>query len=129
MSSYCATKFAVRAVSEALGAELAGTNVGVTTVLPGVLRTNLVSGGHFSSEDVRRQLDRRVNRFAPSPERTARKIVRAIERHKRRVVVCADAHLMEWCQRLFPVLTQRLIAETHRRRGGIEEDRESRRAR
>ena len=40
-SSYCATKFAVRGFSEALWAELRGSGIGVTTVHPGGVRTNI----------------------------------------------------------------------------------------
>jgi NAD(P)-dependent dehydrogenase (short-subunit alcohol dehydrogenase family) len=38
---YCATKYAVVAISEALSTELAGTDVGVSVLCPGVVRTNI----------------------------------------------------------------------------------------
>ncbi len=41
-SSYCATKFAVRGLSEALWAELHGSGIGVTSVHPGGVKTNIV---------------------------------------------------------------------------------------
>jgi short-subunit dehydrogenase len=116
VGSYCATKSAVRAVSEALWAELAATNIGVTSVHPGVIRTNLVRAGHFPNEERKQRLARRVDRFAPSPERAARKIVRAIGQNKPRLIICPDAYLIEWSQRLFPALTHRLVAWLYRRR-------------
>lgn len=41
---YCGTKFAVHAISEGLRQELAEKNVRVTTIAPGIVKTNLLSG-------------------------------------------------------------------------------------
>ncbi|MCP4248617.1 MAG: SDR family NAD(P)-dependent oxidoreductase, partial [bacterium] len=41
-TSYCATKFAVRGLSEALWEELRGTHIGVSVVHPGGVNTNIV---------------------------------------------------------------------------------------
>lgn len=46
MATYCATKFAVAALSRAVRAELAGTGVSVCTVLPAAVRTDLTA--HFT---------------------------------------------------------------------------------
>ena len=43
MATYCATKFAVAALSRAVRAELAGTGVTVSTVLPAAVRTDLTA--------------------------------------------------------------------------------------
>ena len=122
VGSYCATKFAVRAVSEALSAELAATNIGVTSVHPGIIRTNFIRAGHFSNEELKQRFARRVDRFVPSPERAARKIVRAIEQNKLRVIIGPDATLIEWSKRLFPVLTHRLVAWGYRRQNRLRID-------
>jgi NAD(P)-dependent dehydrogenase (short-subunit alcohol dehydrogenase family) len=47
LASYCATKSAVIGFSEAFGQEVAAAGVGVTTVLPGVVRTELAIGTHY----------------------------------------------------------------------------------
>jgi NADP-dependent 3-hydroxy acid dehydrogenase YdfG len=39
---YCATKFAVRAFGEGLRQDLLGTSIRITTIEPGVVRTNLL---------------------------------------------------------------------------------------
>jgi short-subunit dehydrogenase len=44
MATYCATKFAVAALSRAVRAELAGTGVTISTVLPAAVRTDLTAG-------------------------------------------------------------------------------------
>lgn len=43
MATYCATKFAVAALSRAVRAELVGTGVTVSTVMPAAVNTGLVS--------------------------------------------------------------------------------------
>lgn len=43
MATYCATKFAVAALSRAVRAELAGTGVTISTVMPAAVNTGLVS--------------------------------------------------------------------------------------
>lgn len=45
MATYCATKFAVAALSRAVRAELVGTGVTISTVMPAAVNTGLVS--HF----------------------------------------------------------------------------------
>ena len=45
LATYCATKFAVAALSRAVRAELTGTGVTISTVMPAAVRTDLVS--HF----------------------------------------------------------------------------------
>lgn len=44
IATYCATKFAVAALSRAVRAELAATRVSITTVMPGAVKTELTSG-------------------------------------------------------------------------------------
>jgi len=117
--SYNASKYAVRGFSEALSSELSGTNVGVTCVHPGGIRTNVVRSSRISSE--RDAEDKRLTietfeRRAHSPEKAARKIVRAIERKQARVRIGPEAYLTDWAKRLFPVSTQRLVGWGWRRR-------------
>jgi NAD(P)-dependent dehydrogenase (short-subunit alcohol dehydrogenase family) len=45
MGPYCASKFAVVALSEGLAAELAGSNTGVTALCPGWVRTRIAESG------------------------------------------------------------------------------------
>lgn len=116
--SYNASKYAVRGFSEALSSELSGTHVGVTCVHPGGIRTNVVRASRISSErdaDDKRNTIEMFERFAHSPEKAARKIVRAIERNRVRVRIGPEAYLTDWAKRLFPVSTQRLVGWSWRR--------------
>ena len=117
--SYNATKYAVRGISEALISELWGTNVRVTCVHPGGIRTNIVRAGRASTpkdvEDNKNTADA-FERFAMPPEKAARKIVRAIERNQARVRIGVETYLGDWAKRLFPVATQKLVGWGFRRR-------------
>jgi short-subunit dehydrogenase len=116
--SYNASKYAVRGFSEALSSELSGTSVGVTCVHPGGIRTNVVRASRISSdrdaEDKRNTIEM-FERFAHSPEKAARRIVRAIERKQTRVRIGPEAYLTDWAKRLFPVSTQRFVGWSWRR--------------
>ncbi len=115
-SAYCATKAAVHGLSEALGAELAGTAVGVTSVHPGAVRTGILRGSRGADPEALARWAAQLERHARPPERVATRIVRAIERGRRRVVVGAEAHLTDWAASLLPVLCQRLLGASFRRR-------------
>lgn len=106
---YCATKAAVRSLSETLHGELSGTRIGVTSVHPGGIATNIVNNARFDdAEGKARAADLFARRGKP-PEEVARRIVQGIERNQLRVVVCPEAHVFDWAKRLLPVTTQRLV--------------------
>lgn len=118
MSAYSASKFAVVGFSEALRAELAG-RVGVCAVCPTLVRSNIVSracvAGAGDPEARRSEMEATFRRFAASPERVSRAVVRAIARGKRLVLVNADAHLLSWMNRLAPGLTALAVRWMYRR--------------
>ncbi|STO71737.1 SDR family oxidoreductase [Avibacterium paragallinarum] len=69
---YSATKFAVKAISEGLRAEMAGHNIRVTTLYPGAIESEL----KFSSSDLESR--ERVQKFYAAHEIPASSIARAI---------------------------------------------------
>jgi NADP-dependent 3-hydroxy acid dehydrogenase YdfG len=120
-AAYNASKFAVRGFTEALRQELASTNVRVTSVHPGGIKTNIVRNGrHF--EDVQGNKDaasvaREFDRVArTSPEEAARQIVDAILRQKARLLIGFDAFLIDRMQRLLPASYDGLVAKAVSRR-------------
>ena len=97
---YSASKGALAVFSRALDAELAGSGVGVTVVLPGVVHTSF-----FERRGAR--YDRAWPRPLP-PERVARTIVRAITREQSEVVVPGWLRIPIWLQAALPGLYGRL---------------------
>jgi short-subunit dehydrogenase len=114
-SSYCATKFGVLGFSEALWAELRESGIGVTSVHPGGIATNIIRAARFPDPSTQEEAAERFQRIGAHPEVVARKIVRAVERNRMRVVVRPEAHVTHWLKRLSPGLTHRLIAWLYRR--------------
>lgn len=84
MAAYCATKFAVNAISKAARLELNGTGVNVLTVSPGYIATN------FSKNRVRGNERKRLGgpvRRGPTPDVVARAALKGYLKGKREVFV------------------------------------------
>ncbi len=114
--SYAATKFAVRGLSEVLHSELSSDHIGVTSVHPGTIKTDIIKAGRMAAKN-RAEAQVAFNRFGAPPERVAEKIVRAIERNQPRVRVSPETYVSDWLQRFLPLTTRRLIAFFTRLRG------------
>lgn len=102
---YGASKAAVMLLTEGLRAELQGTPVWVTLVLPGAMRTEIAL--HSGVELPRTAA--RVSTPVPDPERAARVVVDAVERNAFRVLVGRDARTMDLSYRLSPFAATRLV--------------------
>lgn len=101
---YSLTKGAVRAFTEGLRGELAGSRIGVTAVFPGAIRTNIMHSARGAEAERLSSMAR--SRLAPyvmrPPEAVAAKIVRAIEKDRPRAIVGPDAHVLDVAARLVP---------------------------
>jgi short-subunit dehydrogenase len=104
-SAYCASKFALRGLSQALYAELAGNGVGVTTVHPGGIRTRIAENARIGSGVPPAEVDRsRIAKLLTyPPEKAARQIVEAVAKRKARVLIAASAKLPDLLARALPV--------------------------
>lgn len=104
-TAYAASKYAVRGFSDALRHELRGSAIGVTTVHPGGVRTNIARSALERAPQANnsdRKLARAERMLTMAPEKAAATIVRAIVRRKRRLLVGADAHLAALIERVTP---------------------------
>jgi short-subunit dehydrogenase len=104
-TAYAASKFAVRGFSDALRHELQGSSVGVTTVHPGGVRTNIARSALQRAANVNdrdRRLARAERMLTMAPEKAAATIVSAVERRKPRVLLGADAHIASLIERVAP---------------------------
>ena len=115
-SSYCATKFAVRGLTEALWAELQGTTVGITSIHPGGINTSIARSMRSYDEAVRASTIAGLERSRP-PADVARILVRAIEKNRLRAIAGWEAYASDWLKRLMPIRTHELIAR--RMRNGL----------
>lgn len=108
-SSYCATKAAVHGFTQSLRAELLSTNIGVTAVYPGPVRTNVLRSARMAANGPIVRLARALDRHAAPPSHVADKIVAAIGRNRAQVTVGMVAQLMELVSRLCPRTLSRLL--------------------
>jgi NAD(P)-dependent dehydrogenase (short-subunit alcohol dehydrogenase family) len=122
--AYNASKFAVRGFSEALRQELElmHAKVGVTTVHPGGIKTNIARASRISdninalfpaaTEMPRERMDRL---FITSAAKAASVILRAVRRNQPRVLVGRDAVVLDALVRLLPSSYQRVTSAAVRR--------------
>jgi NAD(P)-dependent dehydrogenase (short-subunit alcohol dehydrogenase family) len=104
-SSYSASKAAVKSLSEALRVELACHNIGVTSIHPGAIRTNILNAAMAKSgaDEETRKMAALVDRFGRSPDALARTVVKAVKANRMRQLIGPDSYLLELLKRLFPV--------------------------
>ena len=119
LAPYCASKFALVGLSEALGVELAREGIRVTTVSPGLLRT----GSHVNAK-FKGQHDKEFDWFSTSDnfpldstsaESAARQIVEACRRGQRVLSFpFLTTRVAEIGHALFPNLTARVLELVNR---------------
>ena len=109
-AAYCASKFAVRGLSECLWIELANTRVHLTLVHPGGIATNIVDNARFAVPALHQHLQRTFTRMMP-PSKAAEHIIRGVEKKKKRVLITPEAYIGDWLQRLMPIRSGRVFAE------------------
>lgn len=107
-SSYAATKFAVRGLSECLFIELAGSNVGITCVHLGAVATNILQAARMDQGEKDKML--RYFHLAMPPAKAARLVVKAIRKNRFKLVFCVESRLLDFLKRVMPVTTLRLLS-------------------
>ncbi|MEG8182951.1 SDR family oxidoreductase [Nocardia terpenica] len=115
-SAYSTSKSAVFMFSDCLRAELAGKGIGVHTVCPGIVHTNIVATTRFSGvsaeEEARKQAryDDLYRKRHYGPDKVAAQIVRAVQNDRAIVPVTPEAHLQYHFHRFAPALARFLAA-------------------
>jgi short-subunit dehydrogenase len=110
ISLYCASKFALTALTSALRSELAGTGIRSMAVFPGYVPTEFKK--HAAGPPVPEEMmGSPSNRFSITPRGCAEAIVRGVERDERLVVTPRSGWVLLLAQRLVPgILESRLTA-------------------
>ena len=105
-TAYTASKFAVRGFTESLRHELAGTNIAVSCVHPGGIRTNIVRNSRLGSEapeEWKQQGTKLFEKIAKtSAEDAAEVIFTRIKAKDPRILIGKDAKAISLISRLFP---------------------------
>ncbi|HSL01281.1 MAG TPA: SDR family NAD(P)-dependent oxidoreductase [Rubrobacteraceae bacterium] len=104
VGGYCATKFALNALSDALRVEVADRGVTVTSVYPGTTRTSFRDNSRRTKDEKRGWRPRGV-----TAEKVAEKIAAAAEKGPRDVYVTLPDRLYVAATALLPGLTDRAL--------------------
>ena len=110
---YCSAKFAAYGFSEGLSAELTNTGVHVTTVAPGLMRTGSFLAAEFKGnpeqESTWFSLSSSLPGLTISADRAASRIVKAIERNRRLLILSTPANVLARLHGMFPSLSGTLV--------------------
>jgi short-subunit dehydrogenase len=84
MAPYCASKFGVVGLSEALNAELSKRGIHVSAICPGIIDTPIISTGIMRGDlaAARGQVASFYTKHGTSPEEVAQAVLEAIEKRK-----------------------------------------------
>lgn len=108
LPAYSTSKAAVLMLSECLRAELAGQDIGVTAICPGLVNTNITSTATFVGVDAaeERRLQKRATRAYGlrnyPPEKVAEAIMRAVVLNEAVVPVTSEAKVSYALSRFMP---------------------------
>ena len=110
LSAYCTSKAAVYMFSDCLRAELDAAGVGLTTICPGLINTNIVSATGFHAPDGlatavparRAQLEKMFELRRYPPEKVAGAILAAVRARKAIRPVTPEAYLLYGTSRWLP---------------------------
>jgi short-subunit dehydrogenase len=103
-SEYCASKFALRGLSDALRAELCPEGIDLLLVSPNTTRSE------FFDVLLEKRGDVAENPWSSSPEQVARLIVRAIRRGRKQLILTTAGRSLVGLDRICPTLLRRLQA-------------------
>jgi short-subunit dehydrogenase len=108
LTIYCASKFAVGALTEGTRMELMRDGIGTLLVCPGYVLTAFQKNVRAGEAPVK---VREGRRFAITPQRCATDIRRGVERDARTIVTPPAGWLLVLAMRLFPSLVESRMAE------------------
>ena len=101
---YCTSKFGVFGFSESLRGELAPHGIGVSTICPGMINTNIVKDGQFKGGHPKMQ-DKVVEMFAQrghDPSVVASAILSAVKKNRAVVPAAPEAWAFWYAKRFVP---------------------------
>jgi len=108
LGAYTATKHAVAGLSCVLRAEIRRHNIGVSTICPGIINTNIVRDGKSNlMPDQKLDQDKMAefyDKHGWPPERVAKAVIKAVKKNKAIVPVGPEAWIMWYMRRMSETL-------------------------
>jgi butyryl-CoA dehydrogenase len=106
-SAYCTSKFAVKGFTDALKVELLNAGIGVSSVHPGGIKTNIIRksklSDHLDEQQTWHLLNKIEKKSLTMPAKQAAEIIiNGVERNKSRILIGKDAKAVDWLVRIFP---------------------------
>ncbi|MBD3670352.1 MAG: SDR family NAD(P)-dependent oxidoreductase [Gammaproteobacteria bacterium] len=97
---YCASKAAMKLLTEGLHSELEDTHVGVTLILPGAMKTKIAEHSQVEAPSGSDENQKEYKGLAP--DKAAKLILDGVESDRYRVLVGSDSKMMDFLYRLSP---------------------------
>jgi len=110
---YCAAKFAVKGYTETLSQEMNDTNIRVSCVHPGGIKTNIARNARYNRAMYSMSREQGIDLYEKellrmTADKAAKLIISGIKRNKRRIMIGLDAKVLDLITRLFPVTAVKL---------------------
>jgi len=104
---YCASKFAVRGLTESLRMELLGTPVSVHSVHPGGIKTNIATNARLVELTDKSEAERDLEKFNENalrhtPEKAAQVIIKGIMSGEEKIMIGMETYLADAVTKMFP---------------------------
>ena len=115
-SAYSTAKFGVKGFTDVLKAELLRTNVKVSSVHPGGIKTNIARNSRISSTQDVQLTKKTMAKFEKvalkmPASKAAEIIIDGIKKDKSRILIGSDAKALDFIVRLFPNSYHKIIAK------------------
>lgn len=110
-STYAASKHALQGYFDALRAELSGQGVAVTTICPGYVRTSISKNALTADGAAQGKVESAVD-AGMAPDDCARRIVRAVARRERELVLGGKETYAVYLERFVPGLLAKILPKT-----------------
>ena len=112
-SSYSASKHALHGFFDSLRAETYKHNIDVTLILPGYVRTQISYNALVGDGSVQNKMDKATD-HGILPEIFAKKMIRAIEKKKREVIIGGTKEVASiYLKRFFPGVLAKLVRKVN----------------
>lgn len=105
-SEYCATKFAIHGLSDAIRAELSGDGVDLLLVSPSTTDSEFFDA---AIDDPTKRDWKKGG--AMSPEVVASRTIRAIKKRRHEIILTFGGRILVWLDRMIPGIANRIIAK------------------